>query len=825
MLIKSLKLRNIRSYTNEVIEFPDNILLLAGDIGSGKTTVLLAIEFALFGIKRGDLSGSSLLRNGQKEGYVELSFVIEGKDVIVNRTLKRSNNNVKQDTGFIIVGGRKIEGTATELKAKVLEILGYPKNILTKGKDLVYRYTIFTPQEEMKSIIYDDVESRLDTLRKVFDIDKYKRIRENSSFIIRELKTKKKVLNSKLEHYGEKVKQRDGYVKEIESKQEEVVKVTERKVEISKIVNEGKEKLKSTEVKIEELKKYQNDLKIHENNNKNLIEQKDKLLLEKQQCEKIINKLNQDFNSINIESKIEKEIEDIEKSIEEKNKIINENKIKKSSLIEKSNNLKQRKEQLSVDIEKKTKVVSESVVLNEKKQKIEDLVKNKQDVLNNIKTFEDELNKNLIEITKVQHVINSSSEFKDKIVSLEQCPTCFQDVNSDHKLKIRNEEELKVSDAKFKLEKISNKKEDIEKNLSELKKMDTEINKNEKLLFEINTKLELVSKLSSELVERKEELIGLKNDEDKLMIELNELNMIDVSKLGDEVIEEKKLLVLARQYKEKKVEKENISKMIIEKKELMQRLIVDEQKLGERMVLLSKEVSELNENIKSFGDIVQRYESFKEKFDIVLRKQREVELKEVSLLKEKEGVEKLLDKFNLDLSKLDLSKIEVEKINKNIHWLEEFFINLMDTIEKHVMLKIYREFNELFVDWFNVLLEDETINVRLDETFTPIVMQNGYETKLTDLSGGEKTSVALAYRLSLNKVINDFVTTIKTKDLIILDEPTDGFSTEQLDNVRNVLDQLNMKQIIIVSHESKIESYVDSVIRISKHEHVSKVLN
>ena len=795
MLIKSLKLRNIRSYTNEVIEFPDNILLLAGDIGSGKTTVLLAIEFALFGIKRGDLSGSSLLRNGQKEGYVELSFVIEGKDVIVNRTLKRSNNNVKQDTGFIIVGGRKIEGTATELKAKVLEILGYPKNILTKGKDLVYRYTIFTPQEEMKSIIYDDVESRLDTLRKVFDIDKYKRIRENSSFIIRELKTKKKVLNSKLEHYGEKVKQRDGYVKEIESKQEEVVKVTERKVEISKIVNEGKEKLKSTEVKIEELKKYQNDLKIHENNNKNLIEQKDKLLLEKQQCEKIINK------------------------------IINENKIKKSSLIEKSNNLKQRKEQLSVDIEKKTKVVSESVVLNEKKQKIEDLVKNKQDVLNNIKTFEDELNKNLIEITKVQHVINSSSEFKDKIVSLEQCPTCFQDVNSDHKLKIRNEEELKVSDAKFKLEKISNKKEDIEKNLSELKKMDTEINKNEKLLFEINTKLELVSKLSSELVERKEELIGLKNDEDKLMIELNELNMIDVSKLGDEVIEEKKLLVLARQYKEKKVEKENISKMIIEKKELMQRLIVDEQKLGERMVLLSKEVSELNENIKSFGDIVQRYESFKEKFDIVLRKQREVELKEVSLLKEKEGVEKLLDKFNLDLSKLDLSKIEVEKINKNIHWLEEFFINLMDTIEKHVMLKIYREFNELFVDWFNVLLEDETINVRLDETFTPIVMQNGYETKLTDLSGGEKTSVALAYRLSLNKVINDFVTTIKTKDLIILDEPTDGFSTEQLDNVRNVLDQLNMKQIIIVSHESKIESYVDSVIRISKHEHVSKVLN
>jgi exonuclease SbcC len=66
---------------------------------------------------------------------------------------------------------------------------------------------------------------------------------------------------------------------------------------------------------------------------------------------------------------------------------------------------------------------------------------------------------------------------------------------------------------------------------------------------------------------------------------------------------------------------------------------------------------------------------------------------------------------------------------------------------------------------------------------------------------------------------------IKTKDLLILDEPTDGFSSEQLDKVRNVLDELNMKQTIIVSHEAKIESFVDHVIRIHKNEHVSRVVS
>ncbi len=37
----------IRSYVDETIEFTDSSILLTGDIGCGKSTVLLAAEFAL----------------------------------------------------------------------------------------------------------------------------------------------------------------------------------------------------------------------------------------------------------------------------------------------------------------------------------------------------------------------------------------------------------------------------------------------------------------------------------------------------------------------------------------------------------------------------------------------------------------------------------------------------------------------------------------------------------------------------------------------------------------------------------------------------------
>jgi len=94
MLIKSLKLKNIRSYESQQIDFPTGSTLLAGDIGSGKSSILLAIEFALFGVKRPGLSGSSLLRHGKKEGEVELSFNLDGKDIIIKRRLKRGKEDI-----------------------------------------------------------------------------------------------------------------------------------------------------------------------------------------------------------------------------------------------------------------------------------------------------------------------------------------------------------------------------------------------------------------------------------------------------------------------------------------------------------------------------------------------------------------------------------------------------------------------------------------------------------------------------------------------------------------------------------------------------------
>ena len=188
MIIKKISLNNIRSYENNELEFPEGSVLLSGDIGSGKTSILLGIEFALFGLQPGQ-RGSSLLRNGEKEGKVTMEFEIEDKKIVIERTLKKGKT-ISQDYCSITIDGDKKELSVTELKNKVLELLNYPSEF-SKKQNILYKFTVYTPQEEMKQIILHDPETRMNTIRNIFGIDKYKKILENISLISLKIREEK----------------------------------------------------------------------------------------------------------------------------------------------------------------------------------------------------------------------------------------------------------------------------------------------------------------------------------------------------------------------------------------------------------------------------------------------------------------------------------------------------------------------------------------------------------------------------------------------------------------------------------------------------------
>jgi len=175
------------------------------------------------------------------------------------------------------------------------------------------------------------------------------------------------------------------------------------------------------------------------------------------------------------------------------------------------------------------------------------------------------------------------------------------------------------------------------------------------------------------------------------------------------------------------------------------------------------------------------------------------------------------------INKKENVRSQVNYLRSLQDWLQEKFLSMITITEKNVLAKLRSDFSKIINEWFTTLVED-SLSVRLDEDFTPIITNQDYEVDYDFLSGGERTAVALAYRLALNQILNSMMSNLKTKDIIILDEPTDGFSEQQLDKMRDIFEQLKSEQIILVSHEQKIEGFVDNIIKIQK-DGTSKIAN
>ena len=679
MKLKKITLNNIRSYKQHEIEFPEGSTLLSGDVGSGKTSILLGIEFALFGLQPGQ-RGSALLRHGEKEGGVVMEFEVDGKNIIVERTLKRGKS-ISQDFCSITIDGEKKELSVTELKNKVLELLNYPKEF-SKKQNILYKFTVYTPQEEMKQIILQDAETRINTLRHVFGIDKYKKILENISIVILKIREEKRVkegLTANLEQDKADIISKKN---ELETKYYNLVSVEKElflKTEKRKKIQEEKEEISK---KIQEKNKLQQEI------------EKTKIM--------ISNKEETIFGNIKIIKELKLQIEELQ--------------------------------DLKFDELKISQLEQEVILKKKEKEKFDE---------NNLKVNS--------QISSINLKNQENKKLEKKISNLEICPTCLQNVDALYRTNVLNKLHSDITENTKELQILEQEKKQISE---KIKTIDLEIFSKEK--------------------------------------ETTNLKILKIKLQG---IQEKQIRL-------EEIKKTNTS-------------------FEKDTELLNKHVGTLKNSVFALSKFDNIFEIKQKELEEALRQERIAEIKIAELKKEIEFFSIQIQDLKEKIKKTEETKKQLNYLSELENWLSKKFTPLISFVEKNVMIKLKSEFSRLFTEWFSMLVSD-SFNVWLRDDFTPVIEQQDYEIDYAYLSGGERTAIALAYRLSLNQVINSLLSKIKTRDLVILDEPTDGFSDQQLDKMRDVLQELNVKQLIIVSHEQKIESFVENVIRFKKENGVSR---
>jgi len=821
MQIKSVILNNIRSYINQEITFYKGSTLLSGDIGSGKTTILLAIEFCLFGMRR-DLSGNTLLRNGSNEGSVELHFEVGEKNITIKRTLKRYKDGVKQTSGYIITNNMRSDLTAQEIKARVLQYIGYPQTLLTKSKNLMFRYTVYTQQEDMKQILLDDKDNRIDTLRKIFGIDKYKNIRENSLVYIKNIKEKRTYLEGRIEDLDNKITKK-------KVKQEQLnnlnikIETTKQKLEQLNFDN-IKQQFLETESKLNKFKQLQNQTNIFNTKIQEKKQNQEQLIQDTARLRLEIESIKEDISKKKLEKPTDKSLEELKNIISGKQEMYNETNKNKNVLNEKLNHIKMRIIELNKELEEKSEKVKDFKFKKERLQQIEQDLEAKTKIKTSITDLTDKMNIINMKLKEFQVNMQNSTNLKKHIADLNKCPTCLQPVSIDHKFNVNQKEAAKISKLNILIQRYNKERESRLKELENLNKRFEEILNKEKISSQLLSEVKNLEETSIEIEKKQKISTNFSQELQKINQEIQEINKINLKQINHEIIQHKELVDKINDYNIKLKEKKYLEEQLNDKNKTLEEIENKKQILNKEVQQISQEIKSLGTELEQYKDIEELYVKEKEKYEQLLEEQKKILIEKTSIEKEHEVISKQLQELNTEIEQKVLDKKKIKHYNQLQHWLEGYFIKLMTIIEKNVMFSTYQQFDDIFKEWFNVLMEDETINVRLDEEFTPIIEQNGYDTDYNNLSGGERTSVALAYRLALNKVVNQVQSQIKTKDLLILDEPTDGFSTEQLDKVREVLDELDLGQVIIVSHESKIESFVENVVRVEKSEHVSQVI-
>ncbi len=516
MIIRSVELFNIRSHRNTKLEFGDGINVFIGGTGSGKTSILMAIEFALFGSE--SIRDLSLLLNRRAGvGKVVLEFEHNGKLYKIVRGLVREGRSIRTDNSSLRIyeDGRVIfsGGRVQEMNEKIKEILGFPRGI---NPAVLFEILFYSRQDEIRKIIEMRKEERQTYIDHSLLLDRYKKTWENMKEVIDSLKREVERLEyelrmaenfeKELERIGEEVESKEREKSEIEEKLREAeVRYTELKEEVERIKREVSEVEKEREELIrkasrrrfleEEIKRIEKE--IEELRSKMIPVEFDEGGYEglKEEYSKLIGKL----------SFLKGEREKIEREIEKVRRLEGKT---VCPLCKQPISKEHVEHVLKEFLNEKDKIIQEMIVLEEEKDKLLKKIREmeeKKRMLDEVKRIEFLLKKKEIELEEKLKKLKEMEEIEEKLPIIderyqilrskrEEILKEYLDISKEYtrlKTSLENLDKI-IADLKRRREEIERKVSEAEKKRKSLEELKKVVQRLELLREEIRNIRELV---------------------------------------------------------------------------------------------------------------------------------------------------------------------------------------------------------------------------------------------------------------------------------------------------------------------------------------------
>jgi exonuclease SbcC len=199
-------------------------------------------------------------------------------------------------------------------------------------------------------------------------------------------------------------------------------------------------------------------------------------------------------------------------------------------------------------------------------------------------------------------------------------------------------------------------------------------------------------------------------------------------------------------------------------------------------------------------------------------------------LRTKENRKKdLLKRLDETKERIDRAQQKLERMEKIVKTIE--VIGAIRDAYRSIQPKLRSEFVKVLRNFVQQVLdglvgEAPLLNVLIDETYTPYIKsESGAEREVSNLSGGERTLLAFAYRLGLGQLIMQSRTG-HGLSMLLLDEPTESLGREDgsIDRLAEAISRFKaIEQIIAVTHSEAFAEKAEHVIILEKEAGISKV--
>ena len=827
-----ITLKNFRCYEDKTFDFGDNngLVLLSGASGTGKTTILLAIQFALYG------TGNKLQTFGKTSCSVELSFQKEEavrQSLLIKRN-KRPNRlvikvddqdeyeyeddvaqevlNKKFGSSFDVISYVSQNNLNSFILMSPLEKLAFLERFSFQGLDLS------KIKAKCQSLIKKSNEDLIATSSQLELISEQIKTEQKPELILYPVKTQdrtkfKKNTETKIKNSFILIKRKEKEIQTLEKENMELKLIKNTITSLTDFISKSTSKLVIFQSELKEIP-YEGDITVSNYEkqlefiltNKNLFNLKEKLRqdecnledLQKKELSIIrnnIDELRETLKDFSLDE-TEKNIQDLI-SVQ---KIVEKNKILEKELLKNFVDEEKYKENLET-------LKKNSLILEEKKELILKLKKQTEiyrcpKCKSSLRFHESSL---ILEPFSELELTPKNHSKESAILKLEkECKKISQTVSELEKILPNENVKLQnYNETKAEKEKINSEyKETYETEMPDLQELTDNIDyhkeyKKENLLLkkkldELGKRLE--NKIYSSTIE------NLANNIQKQKGKINEMEKKIINKIVTSQDEET-LRILIQSQKDMKKKKETIERSIkileseieenralIKEKELEHSMkyktVKSDNDIEEQLGKLKDDLEELKRDLiknQSFIERIEKYEKYMEeskRYKTMEKKISELSQKENELSQRLSASTRLKDKI-----------LQAESLA---------ILRVIDSINSHV-----QEYLELFFPIDPIEVRLSTFKVSKKNTKPQINLEvdyKGNQCEISSLSGGEVSRVILAFTLALAEIFNS--------PIILLDECTASLDQELTSTVmEGIKEHFSDRLVIVIAHQVVVGNF------------------